>query len=623
VRLDPRRILSAVLDRRTLGFGLAFVASLSALHGALPFPYLGEVAAELCAAFALALVQYASAEGTDGRLRPDWLALVCAPALLAGMLEPAQRSSVVMLGFVLLAVARPRFWSGEERAASPAFRAGLLAVVVLQGLHVVRIGASAETSYDADAFYYFGLARHWVVSGRVEDHMLWHFLAPPEHVVHPIGDYWQPMTSLVIAPWMWLFGATHAVAGAAVAGFSLVGSVALWHLLTGRALVRHRAVQAAMLVAYGCNAQLERFRIDAETQSIVSTFLILAFVAMSHRRWLVAIGLATCVALTRTDASVSAAVVVLGCMLAAGREERARTFAFVAGVGALYVASHLVRFGTFGPPAASRAPLLATYQDLYRYHPTLLTSSERLSAVLTALPLSPMASAAVLLQHPFVLAPGAGLFGSYAAWGAWARDAEVDVSRRATLGVAIVISLFVPMILVAIAGPVFNEGRTYQGLIGPMHFVVAYAADRVLRVRRMPDALASILGLALLGYVLSHATLAQERTSQRIEVSQELRTISAELEGHVVLTELSWWVGAETNAAGVIHTPITAEAEVIEVIDRWGPDLFLAEPASCPGSLARVIPGSSFVEAQLGPHRLVPLHRGTWYRLYRIERAAD
>ena len=46
-------------------------------------------------------------------------------------------------------------------------------------------------------------------------------------------------------------------------------------------------------------------------------------------------------------------------------------------------------------------------------------------------------------------------------------------------------------------------------------------------------------------------------------------------------------------------------------------------PASCPASLQRTISGTSFVEAELGAYRIVPVRRGQWYRLYRIERGAE
>ena len=609
--------------RLALGASLVFLSSLCVVHGAMPFPYSDSVIAEIAVGSVVALLIYGCASEEADSNRSGRLVAVCIPLLLAGVATDSDERPIALMGALFIsALIRPRFWTGEERVAAPAFRASLLGVTLLQGLHLVWVGSTAETSYDADAFYYFGLARHWVLEGRVEDHVVWHFLAPPEEVVHPIGDYWQPMTSIVVAPWLRLFGATHSVAGAAAAGFSLLGGIALWHLVTARGIVKHRAVQLAIVVAYGCNPQLERFRIDAETQGVMATICLLTMVAMSHRRWGLAIVLASGLAFTRSDASVAALALVACTCLAARPDERPRVAAFVLAVGAFYVTSHLLRFGTLGPPAAARAPLLATYQDLYRYRPQLLSGGERVASVLAALVTSPLGAAAVLLQHPFVMLPGAGLYASYAGFGAWSRDARSDAPQRAVVASSIVLSLFVPMVLVAIAGPVFNDGRTFQGLIGAMHVTTAYAVDRLLTPRRIPPTLSALIGLLFAGLALSLVTLAQPRTSQRLELSRELRQLSSELGGHVVLTELSWWVGAETDADGVIHTPIGNEAEVVEVIERWQPDLFLAEPRSCPASVSGAIPGDSFQEGQLGEYRLVPLRRGNWFRLYRIERQA-
>lgn len=607
---------------------LPLLAALALVHGALPAPYNTELLVEVVVAAGLAALLYAAApRDVNGKVQLTGLALVCAPLCLS--MIPGLRGRALLplaLGLAVSAWLRPDFWTGRSREGSASFRAALLALTLLQGLHLVRIGAGAVTSYDADGFYYYGLARHWVMVGRIEDHVLWHFLSPPADVVHPVGDYWQPMTSIVIAPAMWLLGPTHAAAGASVALFSLCGSVALWALLTGGArsgagLVQHRAVQLAVLLAYNSNPALERFRIDAESQGVVSSFLLFAMLAMQHRRWGLAIALATCVAWTRSDASFSALALVAGCCIAATPLERRRVAVALCTAGALYVGSHLVRFGTLGPPAAARAPLLASYDDLYCFPPVLLDARTRWASISTSVPSSTLAVTSLLMRLPFVLVRGLGLMAAFAAWGACSRDRSLDEPRRAVVAASIVISLAVPLVLMLVAGPVFNNGRTLHGLIAAMHVATAYGADRVLASRSLPR-VSALVGVAVVGVTLSWVPLAWPPTSQREALSFELRTLSPALEGHVVLTELSWWVGAETDAAGVVHTPLRSAAAVSEAITRWGPDLFLAEPRSVPPSLHGVVHGASFEVARLGPYTFVPLRRGQTYRLYRIVRDA-
>src|SRR5580765_8298813 len=58
-----------------------------------------------------------------------------------------------------------------------------------------------------DGAYYYGVARHIAVSGRFEEPIVWHFIRPPETIVHAPFDYWGCMTSLLLVPSLMLFGA--------------------------------------------------------------------------------------------------------------------------------------------------------------------------------------------------------------------------------------------------------------------------------------------------------------------------------------------------------------------------------------------------------------------------------
>lgn len=118
----------------------------------------------------------------------------------------------------------------------------------------VAIGAAAalfsQPGY-MDAYYYYHVAANLAVGrGLVED-VVWNYLAPVASIPHPSNLYWMPLTSLVAAPFLAVFGPGFRAAQAPLALIaSLVPVVAVavvWDLWRDRWL----ALATAALTLFG------------------------------------------------------------------------------------------------------------------------------------------------------------------------------------------------------------------------------------------------------------------------------------------------------------------------------------------------------------------------------------
>lgn len=560
---------------------VAFACALGSIHDALPWPYQSSAFAEAACAAVVALIIVAASSQAEGYGLLRATASVVMPLLLACFVSPSHRPALWGAAAALSVSVSSSFWGGNRHSAGGrVFWLALLGLTLLCSVHIGLAGAQQRTPQDADAFYYYGLARHWLATGEMDDHLVWHFLTRPAFP-HPVGDYWQPGTSAVAAVSMLLFGPTYTSAVVGIGAFSALGSVGFWHLICGRGVVRSRVVQLVFVLAYSTAPELERFRTDIESQSVVSTLIVLSLLAMTYEAW-AALALC-CLALlnTRADAVLPVVAIGVGGVWASG-PRRWRLVAYLCLVGVAYVSSFLLRFSTFGPPAGTQAPLLATYDDLYRIHPQLLDPGVRLDAVRTSLGDSIVASIAVLVGLPFVITRAFGYPTSLLGAGALPGDATLRPPVKAAIGTAIVIATIVPALLHASSGPVFNLGRTCQGLVSAMTLASAYGTDRFLANRRLPSGVVVVLSTALIILGVASTPVAQPRTSQRLALCVELDRSGPLLRGRRVLTNLPWWVAAQSDAAAVLTIPLDADTEGTAfraVVDRFEPDLLILDPS--------------------------------------------
>src|SRR5690242_944340 len=105
---------------------------------------------------------------------------------------------------------RPKFSFQDLVTQSKLFDLIILLAVSL----IVRtiVAASVPQPSYADAAYYFDVAKNLVSGhGFIED-FIYIYLTPAKSVVHPSNFYWMPLTSIIMVPFLALFGTSWQVA---------------------------------------------------------------------------------------------------------------------------------------------------------------------------------------------------------------------------------------------------------------------------------------------------------------------------------------------------------------------------------------------------------------------------
>jgi hypothetical protein len=437
---------------------------------------------------------------------------------------------------------------------------GLLFCLCATGWYFV-VAWHSEGSADNDAAYYFGVARHIVNTGRFEEPLVWHFLAPPASVQHSPFDYWQGLTSIVLLPTMALFGPSSRVAlltMAAVAGASLL---LLWYLVAIAAPMRHRLAQAVALVTFAASPSLKYFRFDTETVPVFHVALLLALVALARGRVLLAACAAFCLYLTRGDGIVLCCLIWGACCFALRSSQGTipiRRALWLLGTIGLLLASHaalcMVLYGVPVPPGARAGARLAHYLDLYRWGsaPSPLPWAARFHAS-TLAPRVWMAWDN-LRTIPFV--PQQALFAGLSLLLGWR-------GARWSLTGLVWFLLFVGSGLVAIAaGILFSPARTLYTMAPLAVLLVAAAIDQLLghlerwqRHSPRPRVLLLLLMaavLALVGLPLSGLRPYDLRPRGFPGLEDNLRQLQPFLGGGVVASMHPFSVIAVTDSPAVM-----------------------------------------------------------------------
>ncbi len=113
------------------------------------------------------------------------------------------------------------------------------------------LAALIEQPGYTDAYYYYNAAERWVGGQGLTDPYLWTYLDAPDTLPTPAFHYWMPLTSLLAAGSMALFG-THFGAAQIPSALSFAALVTLTYAL-GVAVggARRHGVLGALLVAFG------------------------------------------------------------------------------------------------------------------------------------------------------------------------------------------------------------------------------------------------------------------------------------------------------------------------------------------------------------------------------------
>ncbi len=567
----------------------------------------------LLAAMALSV----SARIEPARLVPSALALHFLP--WASDREP------LVLGVSVLAIGLLRLAAPDGSAlvapSRPSWRdpyaLALLLVALALGAHHVAVAGDQATAYDNDAAYYYGVARHIAATGRLDEPIVWHFLVPQPHVVHPAFDYWQGLTSLLLVVPFLIYGASHAVAATTMALVGVGIFVLLWALLTQTGLVRHRLVQLAALIAYAFTPTLARFRLDSETVCVYQLFLVLALFLLAKQRPVAAVLAAFPLVMTRGDGTFALAILgVAALAIARTRREKLRVVLTGVVLTGLLIAFYEVHFGTPTPPGASAALRIQDYLDLYRLHQAPRTL-DQVRDVHIAGGVFDTAIASVRDTY------GAVLFSTLARYLmplvalAATRLPTEHGTRGVTLRTALVFAVLLPFFLAWTTPIVFSPWRTLHGLIPVLVLVLAIGFDAGLSYMRAPRVGSAVLEAFVLAVLMMHlasvSMLQPDEDQFRLARTREVQRLSSQLGHSVVMTTGPWWIVAETDARAV-SLPIDDLAAVEECIQRYDVEFLVI--GSLDGwardAVARVQQGG------LGRYLLEPVPNEGYYRVLRV-----
>ena len=82
----------------------------------------------------------------------------------------------------------------------------LIILFILSLIFRVAMAAWASQPWYLDAAYYFDVAKNLARGHGFTEDFIFMYLTPAKNVVHPSNLYWMPLTSIIIAPFLALFG---------------------------------------------------------------------------------------------------------------------------------------------------------------------------------------------------------------------------------------------------------------------------------------------------------------------------------------------------------------------------------------------------------------------------------
>lgn len=249
----------------------------------------------------------------------------------------------------------------------------LLAFVAAVAVAYLVVGSHFTGLIYMDGAYYYGVARHIALTGRFEEPIVWHFLNPPETLVHAPFDYWGGMTSLLLVPPLVLFGASPRTANLTMSAISAATVLAFWYLVCVALPLRYRATQLLGLALFAFSPAMNLYRFQPESVVVAQLFILLALIAFARRWFAAAIVCGFCILLTRGDGGVLFALITGAVLVEASRPVRGQVrlpwqLVLITGAClATYLGWSVASFGTLTPPATSAVPFLRNYWEVYHY----------------------------------------------------------------------------------------------------------------------------------------------------------------------------------------------------------------------------------------------------------------
>jgi hypothetical protein len=503
--------------------------------------------------------------------------------------------------------------------------AGIATLAALQLSLSLWAASTIQTVDTVDTADYFVVARNLAEGRGLTASVVWEFLAAPDAVRHPAGDYWDVGWPLVLGLILRVVGTSQRAAIGASAALSSLLPVATSGVAWASARRAGKEPFARAMLA-GLLVCLQSRLVMSNVSPDVTLFYQLTSLA----------GLGAALSLDPREASIAKRIAVgaalaipmhvrgegfvvllcaLPCVMAGAGvswRERARalsaTLAGVALVGSPFWARNLAAFGHLAPPSHALRLWMVRYDELFRFLST--PSPARLSdqgfAALARVRLDAIRGHVDLLtrQAPWPLVVLA-IVGA-----ALALRTPGDRPAASAVPLFVLLSLLVPCL---VAPVIANDGRFVMNTL-PALSVLASSAIVALAggLRAKQPALGPLAALALgaasvlvfrgnasvrtgIGYLdafrRTPACLAHAGTVASLRMTPS----------DVVMADDAWRVAAVMDVAAV-RPPRDGEAAEDEVLARYAPRFVLADTAQLQRLAQR--------------HGMVPvaaMQGGTWY----------
>jgi len=243
-----------------------------------------------------------------------------------------------------------------------------------------------------DAEYYFAMGDRLVKGDGFSEPFLWNYLNPPDSLPHPSHQYWMPLTSIIAAISMAIFGESfHGAQRVFIlmaAAIPVLTTIAAYRIHNNSRFALH-----AGMLAIGSGFFLPVLvTTDTFTPYMLIGSLVLLYTAKASQSvklpiWLMVGGLIGLAHLTRADGILLLGVAVLAIWSSKISRMRA-TVTLLLGYGVIMLPWWLQSFAATGSlfsPNASRVLWLLSYDELFSYPAAQLTSQRWWSAGLGTL----------------------------------------------------------------------------------------------------------------------------------------------------------------------------------------------------------------------------------------------
>ncbi len=463
------------------------------------------------------------------------------------------------------------------------------AILVLAGALGIRLiyAVSAVHPGHGDQAFYLTLAQN-LASGRgFEIDYVWHFLNPPETITHPANDYWMPLTSIIIAVSLLIFGKSLLASLLPSILFGLMLSVVTYHI--GKAWTGSRpvAIISAGMILFVPG--LFRYSLLTDSTIFYSVFVSSSLLFMIKGRtnprffFLSAIGVALA-HLTRQDCIMLVPVLMVAIIISP--HHRRLKYKYLSMSLALYaliisplVINNYTILGSLFPAGPVKTIFLTEYEDIYSYSKDLSLTSYLawgLPNILHSKLLAGLSNVKTLFRF----------FGDYL----WILVAigmlELAFSSRIrknrqiyVLPVLFLLLLFCFYTFIA-TFPGINGGF-YRSAMAIIPFLLVISLDAISRYIPSKTIVYSILIVvaAILSFDSIHSTRKmtnanKELHQQLIQLKNSLSQEASPADKIVVMTRGPWEVHYTTGFKAV-QIPNENLATILKVASRYGANYLL------------------------------------------------